>query len=144
MAIHISKCSTISDFKVYLEKSDISYPKTFLKTIIKSNGTNIIVNYTSILNKYYDYIAKTLNTVTFSEDDMIKYKFNPKLVCYDLYGTVELWGLLLKVNNMTSALEFKKNEIKVFTTDIFTILNEIFILESDSIVSNNSLVNTTK
>ena len=144
MALKFTQCRTLSDFKTYVDNVEISYPKTFLKGVVQSGDTNLIVNYTSLLNNYMDYIKDITTQVTMSETELIKYKYNPKLLCYDLYGTVELWGLLLKVNNMTSVLDFKTNKINVFSHQIFSLLNEIFILEKNNITNNNIMVKETE
>ena len=134
--VSITKCHTISDFKDYVDLADISYPKTFLKSVVNTESGNLIVNSTSLPNKYYDFILSATRTTVLTDEEMRRYKFNPKLLCFDLYGTVELWGLLLKVNNMTSVTEFTKPKIKTFTSQIFSILNEIFVLEDHNIVEN--------
>ena len=142
-AISINRCTTISDFKTYIDNVDISYPKVFIKTLIDTTNGTLIVNYTSFMNKYYDYINSVTTNVILTDKELIKYKFRPKMLCMDLYNTVELWGLLLAVNNMTSITEFNRSKIKVFTTDIFSILNEIFILEKEKIINNNQLIDST-
>lgn len=141
--VSITKCNNISDFKTYVDHIDISYPKTFMKSIIPTDSGNLIVNSTSLANKYYDFILKTTKSITLSDQDLRRYKYNPKLLCYDLYGTVELWALLLKINNMTSAIDFTSSKIKIFTKDIFTVLNEIFVIENTNIIANERLVKET-
>lgn len=138
----LRNCTTVSSFKSYEKNIEISYAKTFLKSVVKSDDDNLIVNYTSLPNKYYDYIKAIVKQIELSDDELIQYRYNPKLYCYRYYGTTELWSLLLKVNNMTSAIDFTKKKINVFTEEIFSILNEIFILEKENIVKNNSYINT--
>lgn len=138
--VSITKCHTISDFKDYVDLADITYPKTFLKSIIKTDSGTLIVNSTSLPNKYYDFILRSTRTTTLTDDQMRRYRYNPKLLCFDLYGTVELWGLLLKVNNMTSATEFTKSKIKIFTSEIFSVLNDIFVLEDHNITENKEML----
>ena len=94
--------NTISSLAEQLNDLDISYEQMNLKTKLKINDTEAIINTTSLIDKYYDYILKTVYVKTLTDKEYITYRFRPKLFCYDFYGTVELWALLLKVNNWTS------------------------------------------
>ena len=58
------------------------------------------------------------------------YRFKPKKLSYDLYGTTELWDALLELNQMYSIIEFDREKYKVFDPREFkTALNEIMILK---------------
>ena len=139
MAESLNTYNTISSLLNYERKSDITYNKLFLKSKIeKDDGTSLIVNSTSFANKYREYILQHTYTKTFTDAELIKYRYSPKLFCYDEYGTVELWGLLLSVNNMTSCTEFKKKTFKAFNDSIFEVINEILVVEEDRINKNNS------
>lgn len=140
--MNLNQCNTIDDCVLYGEKLDLSHSDFFIKTPIEIDSSTLIIsNYTSILSHYMDYINKSLIDHTFSDEDMMLYNFKPKLFCLDNYGTVELWSLLLRVNNMSSIIDFKKKNIKVFNiTTIFNILNEIMILEKGQIDSNNDVI----
>lgn len=116
---------------------DISHDKLHSKAFFIDNNKNrIITNYTSLLDKYSDHIAKFIVTVELTDLEFEKYRFQPKLLCYDYYGTTELWSHILRINNLTSVTQFTKQKIKMFTEDIFDIINEIFILEEDTITKN--------
>ena len=141
--VSLSDCTVISDFKEYIDNVDISHQKIFLKSIIESPNGNLIVNHTSLANKYFEYIKPAILDVELTDKELQKYRYSPKKLSLDLYGTVELWGLILQINNMTSATEFNTKKIKVFTNRIFTLLNEIFILESEKIQDNNKTVKET-
>lgn len=103
-------------------------------------GEKVIINYTSIIDKYYDFLSKIIVTVELTEEEFFKYKFQPKRLSFEKYGTVELWSSILRINNMTSATQFTNQRIKLFTEDIFDVLNEILILEETEIKENNFLV----
>lgn len=133
---YINQCTTIQSLYDYERSLDLSYNKTFLKSKLKSGDNDIIVNTVSLCNKYYDYILTTLVTVTLKDKELIKYKFQPKKFCADYYNTTELWGLLLKVNNFNSIVEFNSNVFKCFNSKIFNVLNEIFINEKYNIDKN--------
>ena len=133
----INSYTTISSLSEYEDRLNLSHNKLFLKSLIKSEDNNLIINSTSLANKYYDYILKSVVTVTLKNNEYMKYRYQPKLFCNDMYGTTELWSLLLKVNNFNSVSEFNTKKIKAFDTNIFKILNEILINENDNINENN-------
>ena len=67
-----------------------------------------------------------------------KYKFKPKSLSMDLYGTTELWSAILRINDIISISEFSLKKIRLFTTDILSVLNEVLILEEGNIKENKS------
>jgi len=77
--------------------------------------------------------------MNFTDNDFRKYKFQPKKLSLILYQTTELWSLLLKLNNMSSILEFTKKDILVPPANvIFNLLNEVIILEKKQITANKA------
>lgn len=132
--------NTIGSLADQLNNLDISYEKMNLKSKIKLSDIDTVINTSSLIDKYYDYILKITYTKTLTDKEYITYRFRPKLFCYDFYGTVELWALLLKINNWTSVAEFNATSFKVFDSSIFKILNEIFILEAEKIEENRDTI----
>lgn len=118
---------------------DISYEKLFFKSKIQiNNETNLIINYSSLIDNYMEDIMKTCSLVTLTDRDLIDYRFQPKKFCYDVYKITELWFILLRVNNMVSSLDFNKKRIYIFKKDeILKILNEIMTLENESYLQAN-------
>ena len=137
--MNLISCNTVDDCVAYGEDLELSHSKLFVKTpIVISDNKLIVSNYTSILNPYMDYIKQALVDYTIPDEEMMEYKYKPKYFCLSKYGTMELWSLLLRVNNMKSIMDFKKKNIKVFNELlIFDIINEILILEEERIQKNN-------
>jgi hypothetical protein len=75
-------------------------------------------------------------SITFTDEEYMKYRFQPKRFCMDFYDTTELWSSILRINNMTSASQFVNQTIKAFTQDVFDVINEIMILEDERIRDN--------
>ena len=109
--------------------------------IFKTRTGDVITPQQSIVCRYYDSLKSYITTLTFETAEQKKrYRFNPKFLSYDLYGTPELWADLLYINNMTSVAEFKKDTVKVFTSDILNALVEIkLIIENDLIDNRNEI-----
>lgn len=140
MNFGISNYTTIQSLSEYEDQLNISYNKLFLKSLVESENNVLIVNSTSLANKYYDYIINNVVHLTLSDKEYMKYRYQPKMFCNDIYGTTELWGLLLKINNFNSIVNFNSKHIKVFGNNIFAVLNEILINEKENILKNNESV----
>jgi len=139
--ISINSFNTITSLNTYNSKLNISHDKLHLKSFVDSGDVQIIVNSTSLINKYYDFIKKILKSTTLTDKEYMTYRFQPKMYCNDMYGTTELWSLLLKVNNWTSVAEFNSKTFKSFNWQIFDVLNTILILEKDNINDNRAAIN---
>lgn len=129
--------NTISDIIEAGNKLEMSHSKLHFKSKYTTPENNdVIINYSSIIDKYNDFVQKIVTEIELSELEYLKYRFQPKRFCMDYYGTTELWSSLLRINNMTSAVQFTKTKIKAFTQDIFDVLNEIMIMEEEEIRDN--------
>lgn len=137
--MNLISCNTIDDCIEYGKSLELAHSKLFERVTIETGSSDLIIaNYTSILTRYMPYIKESLVEYTFSEEDFLVYQYKPKMFCYHVYGTMELWSLLLRVNNMISIMDFKERTIKIFNDQIiFDLLNEIIILEKDEIENNN-------
>ena len=94
----------------------------------------------NILTKYYDVIKQFIVTYEMTNEEYQLYKYQPKKFCYDKYGTPELAYSLLYINNMISVIEFTKQKIKVFSSDILDVVNELFDILEDDLKTNRTLV----
>ena len=108
-----------------------------LKTVItNSSGQKFVVNLFNLFEKYYDILLDNTVTVVLTEDEYLKYRFKPKLLSKDLYGSKDLYYLLIRLNNIYTVIEFDFKEVKVFDTNIVSLLNEIMVLESENYIEN--------
>jgi hypothetical protein len=76
---------------------------------------------TSILRKYEHVIMQNLLDYTLFPHQILR----PEYASYDMYGTTDLWYLLLFINNMTRPSEFNKRNIKAFNPARIELLNDI-------------------
>ena len=96
---------TIQQFIDMRDIDDITYYKY---SILERSITNSELVY-SIDNVIYTYMEELKNfckIVTCTIDEKIKYAYKPKLLSYDLYGSVELYFVLLAVNGKCNLKEF--------------------------------------
>ncbi len=128
---------TITDYiKTYNEDS-ISFSTLHLKEVnTLSSSDKIVLLSDSILDKYDDVLKKYITTKTLTNEEYRKYQYNPKYLSYDLYGTTELWFLILHANQLYSITQFHINPIKIYTSDILKIIESILNLEKNIIDSN--------
>ena len=132
MANKITKCNTLESLISYNKRLDISHDKLHYKsTLILPDLTTIVINNVSLIDKYIDYLQSVIMDVTLTETI-----YQPKALCFEMYGTTELWSSILRINNLTSITQFNLKKLKLFTTDVFNLLNEILILEKNELKKN--------
>ncbi len=110
------------------------------EVITNSSGEMFVVNMYNLYEKYYELLLEHTVIVTLSDSDYRKYRFKPKLLSKDLYGTTELHYMLLRLNFVYSVINFDFTEIRVFTADIKQLLNEIMVMESEDYIDNEIAV----
>lgn len=109
---------------------------SFKTVLTNSIGEMFVVNMNLLFEKYYELLTDHTVVVTLSENEYLRYRYKPKLLSKDLYGTYDLHFLLLKLNHITSVVNFDFTELKVFNTNIIGLLNEIQVLENDNFIDN--------
>ncbi len=119
----------------------ITYDKLSFKERL-SNGTEI-----SILNVVNDYLPeiKALSSyVTLSDAEYQKYKYKPKLLCYDVYGNTEIYFVILLLNGIIDVKEFDMQSFRMLKVDrMNTVLSYIYNAEKTYISSYNADKGTT-
>lgn len=112
---------------------EISYRMFHNNAILNNQSSNIKIEipFESLISKYKDILSSIVISVKFDDILARQYLYKPKLLSYDLYGTVELWSELLKLNNWSFITQFKPtNIIKIYDPNRLKVfLNEILILE---------------
>lgn len=108
--------------------------------LFKTKTGSVITPQQTITCRYYDSLKPYITTKILTKEEKERYKFNPRFLSYELYGTPELWADLLYINNMVSVAEFKKDTIKVFTTEIINALIEIKLIIENDLTDNRALM----
>ena len=68
----------------------------------------------NILYTYMDEMKQKRKLVSVTESERIKYAYKPKLLSYDIYGSTEVFFLLLAMNGMFNMKQFDLSEKKFF------------------------------
>lgn len=102
-----------------------------------SNGNWISV--LNVVNDYMDELRNASPTVELTVEEQVKYYYKPKLLCADVYGTPEIYFLILLINDMADVKEFTKPHIKMLRTDhLNEILSSIYNAERAAINKYNN------
>lgn len=99
-------------------------------------GTSV-VSIGDIFDKYTDFIFGETIKVRLTDSELVKYRYRPKQLSKDLYGTEELWTLLLKLNNIGTEIHFNKQAIRILDPES-KILSKIINIEKDTIRDNRN------
>lgn len=130
--------SSITDHIDYGNQLPVSHRTIHMKAAFIDNNNKAIIHCANnLLNKYSELLDDYIIETTLTDDEFVDYKYKPKSLSLDMYGTTELWSSILAINNMDSVVEFNKKKIKLFRDDILEMLEEILILEEDNIRVNN-------
>jgi hypothetical protein len=84
-------------------------------------NNKLIISEPHIFYEYEELILKNCVEVVIYE----KFFYRPEYLSKELYGTPDLWYLLLWINKMTSIHDFNKLTINVFNPDKTDIINDI-------------------
>ena len=137
MALNFRKRSTIqSVIEEGLELKLTIKDLAFKEIIENSSGEKFVVNMFNLYEKYYELLLEHATIVVLTDEEYRKYRYNPRLLSKDLYGTPELHYMLLRLNYVYSILNFDFREVRVFRTNINTLLNEIMVMESEDYIDN--------
>ena len=101
-----------------------------------------IPSHNILYEKYRGIILENCIKITMSEEVFNAYKYRPKYLSLKLYGSTDLWHLLLWINNLTSVTQFNKKTIYVFDPDAIDIIDSIIAIESDNIKYNKEKMPT--
>ena len=129
--------STIKELINNGKHSTLNTDELSLKTVVTNSlNEKFVVNISCVFEKYYELLTDHAVTVVLTNEEYLRYRFKPRMLSKDLYGTYDLHYLLLKLNNITSVIYFDFTELKVFKPEIISLLNEIQILEEENRIDN--------
>lgn len=130
--------STIKDIISTGKELKICNRELSLKSVMTNSANEkYVVNISNIFEKYYEILLDNTVIVVLTDEEYLKYRFKPKVLSYDLYGTKELHYMLLRLNYVYSVINFDFKELRVFNTNILNLLNEIMILENENYIEND-------
>lgn len=105
-----------------------------ITTFTRMHGKNI-PNSNIMLNKYRTVLLNYTYRYTIPDEEFSKYIYRPKRLSNALYGTPDLWHMLIWINNMMSISDFNRKDIVVFEPSVLMALEKILHLERDNLTS---------
>lgn len=124
--------SALKDFITQYSAEEIVFSAFFFQQVLRTNSGKMLLNFGSLVQKYLPEIKAIKKKVTLSEEEYRKYKFNPKRLSYDIYGTTELWFLILDANELYSTIEFDLRTLYLYKPSIVEKMGRILNLEKTS------------
>lgn len=104
-----------------------------------SRATKILYPENNVIYDYLKELKETSVTCEFTDSEYLKYRYNPKLLAYELYGSTELYFVILAINGMCSFKDFNKKKIKLlYKQDMTDFLTSIYNAESDYLSKNRT------
>lgn len=121
---------TIKDYITQYNNEDITFSEFFLKQVFVTDaGKKLLMNFENLIIKYMPELKEMKVKVSLSNEEYSRYKFNPKLLSFDIYGTTELWFLILEANELHTISQFDFKTIYLFRADIVEKAARILNLE---------------
>lgn len=133
------KCKTIDDFVRIGKTNSIQWQNSSYYTSV--NGI-VMEDFNIFRDRYYPKLMGYLEDYTMdSERFTNEFKYRPKALSYELYGTIDYWYLLLIVNQMCSAMQFTKKKIKVISQNGIAYIKAAMLKEESNLEENKLQVN---
>ena len=136
------KTATVEEFISMGDTDDITYAK--FSILVKCIGENSIVQYAqdNIIYDYLDELKQDAVEYELTDDEYVKYRYKPKLLAYDLYGSTEIYFVIMALNGMCNIKDFNKRKLKLlYRSRMMELLNEIYSAEADYISYNRAHLN---
>lgn len=134
---------TIDQFIQNEQNKSVKYPNYYYQKVISEDDLHVIMNYQSIMDRYVQYIRDYITEIELSQEEMRKYRYNPKRLSFNLYGTTSYWWSIIFANQIHSLTEFdfsRDNVIKVFTREGISAFSTVLSVDKTFISENQSEV----
>ena len=134
---------TIDQFIQTEQNKSVKYPYYYYQKVISEDDLHVIMNYQSIMDRYVQYIRDYITEIELSQEEMRKYRYNPKRLSFNLYGTTSYWWSIIFANQIHSLTEFdfsRDNVIKVFTREGISAFSTVLSVDKTFISENQSEV----
>lgn len=134
---------TLSDFIREYGAEDLRVDAVHLQQVLyepTSMSRKIVVNDQSIVDKYLNELTENKQIVDLSTKEYFKYRYNPKLLSFDVYGTTELWFFILMANELYTVSEFNLRKVIMYDASIISKINRMLEMDSEFLEINSMTV----
>ena len=132
------KTYRLSDFINRKDSDKITYSRYSIFNQSITNK-NLIYSIDNIIYTYMDEIESMRHRVYVTLNEKIKYQYKPKLLAFDIYGSVETYFIILAMNGMCNHKEFDLESQEFWAlapNDMVNIMNSIYLGETKYINAN--------
>jgi hypothetical protein len=132
---------TLEDFVATGQSDQLTYSRfSIIEEIngVKFASYNILSDYIKELKQICIKIPKK----NITQAQLARYKYNPDLLAYDIYGSTELDFVIMQMNGIIDPKDFDLPTLKlVYKSDLANIMNRIYSAESVYLTANRDLNN---
>lgn len=127
------KTYTLDDFISMKITDDMTYYNfSILEVIDGVEHLNI-----NLVEEYIDELKSICVSLQLSNRELAKYRYNPDLLAYDVYGSIQLDFIILLLNDMYDPKEFNKTSIILpRASELNNFLNRVYSKEYGYIIQN--------
>ena len=143
MASNVTQTRTIQDMINLKDQDPLTYYNlSILAKSITDDG--ILYSSNNIIYDYMEELDNIAQNVTMNDKEYIRYCYKPKLLAYDVYGSTELYFVLLALNGTCNVKDFNKKTFRAVKADVLLdYLNRIYNAEEEYIRYNRNSVGET-
>lgn len=122
-----------------------------------SSGKNVILTYNNlailekiehmylpvdnIIYTYIDELKKYIIPIRLSEMELVRYKYKPKLLAFDVYGSTDLYFVIMVLNGIIDVRDFTMSTINMFKKEhMNTLMSYIYNAEKAYIDQNRDQI----
>lgn len=101
---------------------------------------NIVYTVKNIMDTYLPELKELAIVVVLSDEEYDKYVYNPKRLAYDVYGSTDLYHIIMQLNNIANIRDFDmKRLLMLRKSDLMEIITRIMTGESKDMAMFNRL-----
>lgn len=133
-----SQTYTVEDFILAGHGVSITYDRYSYKELL-SNGTEIPI--LNVINDYMRDFKDHAVTVQLTDEEYRKWRYRPKLMCYDIYGNQEIYWVIMLLNGMIDVKDFNLETRKLLlipTREMASLMSAVYNAEYKYIEDYNS------
>lgn len=137
---------TISQFISMKDNDNITY-KNFSILQRSSKEPNIMYSIENVIYDYMEEIKQYRKLVAVSDIDKIKYKYKPKLLAYDIYGSTETYFIIMALNGLHNIKDFDLRDNLFWAlapTDMQNLMNTICRAEAEHLTLNRNALGVSE
>lgn len=123
--MRIYETSTVDQLISIGKSIDMTYYKTSIHQIVQ----HIECAAKNIFYDYLDYIKQRCVIVELTNEEYHKYVYRPKLLAFDVYGSTDLFFIILMLNDINTEKDFNMKNVRLLRPSDIDILNKIYNAE---------------